>query len=211
MNKLIALILIASIFVGGCAHTTPNPVPLAQVGDDTKNCDAIANEMQQMVNLKTQAAGDRNSQVGTNVALGIAGAFLIVPWFFMDVGNAATVEEKAAQARYLRLEQMQADRKCPPVPGLAQVKPIRDTSGNVTAYDVSATTPNAVANPSAVVEIASDKTRPQTTDVTISPAASNSSTSTPVQKLEALDAMLKKGLISQEEYEAKKGEILKTL
>lgn len=211
MKKTLALVLIISIIVAGCAHTTPNPVPLAQVGDENKSCDAIANEMQQMVNLKTQAAGDRNSQVGTNVALGIAGAFLIVPWFFMDVGNAATVEEKAAQARYLRLEQMQVDRKCPPVPSLPQVKAVKDAAGNVTAYDVSAPTSNPATAPAVVVEIAPDRAKPQTTDVTVLPAGSTTSALTPVEKLEALDAMLKKGLINQEQYEAKKSEILKAL
>src|SRR5690242_17580072 len=116
LNKRVASLLIVSLISASCAHTTPNPVALAQVGDDTKTCDGIANEMQQMVNTQTEAAGERNKQIGGNVALGIAGAFLIVPWFFMDLGNAATVEEKAAQARYQRLAQMQADRKCPSVP-----------------------------------------------------------------------------------------------
>lgn len=115
-NRHVAAIVVAALISAGCAHTTPNPVALAQVGDDTKTCDAIANEMQQMVNTQTEATGERNKQIGGNVALGIAGAFLIVPWFFMDLGNAATVEEKAAQARYQRLAQMQVDRKCPSVP-----------------------------------------------------------------------------------------------
>ena len=113
MNKLVAALLIASSISAGCAHTTANPVILAQPGDETKTCDAIANEMQQMVQARALAESDRNSQIGANVALGVAGIFLIVPWFFMDTGNAATVEERAAQARYQRLNQMQIDKKCP--------------------------------------------------------------------------------------------------
>jgi hypothetical protein len=182
LDRRVASLLIVSMICASCAHTTPNPVPVAQVGDDTKSCDGIANEMQQMVNAQTTAAGDRNSQIGANVALGIAGAFLIVPWFFMDVGNAATVEEKAAQARYLRLQQMQMDRKCPPVPEQAVVTVGPDGKPAVTK--VSETMPAKAAT---------------------------SETLTPAQKLEYLDEMLKKGLITQAEYDAKKLEILKSM
>jgi len=91
-------------------------VPLAQVGDETKSCDAITNEMQQMINKQLEAEGARNAQVGGNVALGVLGAFFIVPLFFMDTSNAHTVEEKAAQSRFDRLQQMAIDRKCPSVP-----------------------------------------------------------------------------------------------
>lgn len=189
LDRRVASLLIVSLICASCAHTTPNPVPIAQVGDDVKGCDAIANEMQQMVNAQTSAAGDRNSQVGTNVALGIAGVFLIVPWFFMDTGNAATVEEKAAQARYLRLQQMQVDRKCPAVPAQAVVAGDPDGKTAVTKVkaEVGDTTP-AVQTKPVVLEVL-----------------------TPAQKLEYLDAMLKKGLITQAEYDAKKLEILKSM
>jgi len=111
MKKLIAALLVTSVLTG-CANTTANPVQLAQVGDETKSCRAIMNEMQEMKNAALTAEGDRNKQVGNNVALGVAGAFLLVPWFFMDTGNAATVEQKAAQARYKRLQSMAEERKC---------------------------------------------------------------------------------------------------
>jgi hypothetical protein len=176
MNKTIIALLVASLISAGCAHTTANPVPVAQVGDDTRTCEGIANEMQQMINARMAAEGDRNAQVGANVLLGVAGAFLIVPWFFMDTSNAHTVEEKAAQARYLRLQQIQADRKCPAVPGQATV--IAGSDGNA-----------AVAQPKLVA----------------------SDVMTPAQKMESLNAMLTKGLITQTEYDAKKAEILKSI
>ncbi len=186
MNKTVASLLVVSMICASCAHTTPNPIPIAQVGDDTRSCEGIANEMQQMINTKTAAEGDRNSQVGTNVLLGVAGAFLIVPWFFMDVGNAHSVEEQAAQARYLRLQQMQADRKCPAVPQQAIVTVGPDGKTVVT---------QAKAETAAVMPV----------------KAVSSDALAPTQKLEALDAMLKKGLITQQEYNSKKQEILKSM
>ena len=114
LKKIIALFLVVSITA--CSTTTPNAVPVAQVGDETKSCDAIANDMQLMVTTKTTAEADKSKQVASNVALGVLGAFLIVPWFFMDLGGAHTAEQKAAQARYDRLQQMQIDKKCPRSP-----------------------------------------------------------------------------------------------
>jgi len=101
-----------SLINAGCASSTPNPVPVAQVGDDNKSCDAILNEMQQMNNAQLTAEGDKNAQVGGNVALGVAGVIFFPLWFFMDPSNAHTVEEKAAKARYDRLQQMAIDKKC---------------------------------------------------------------------------------------------------
>lgn len=179
MKRTVASLLIVAVFCASCATTTPNPVPVAQVGDQQKTCDSIALEMQQMLTAKTQAESDRNAQVGKNVALGVAGLFLIVPWFFMDTGNAATVEEKAAQARYLRLQQMQLERNCPAVPGLPTVAV--DAEGKATVTAVGATPVPAQDRQTAA------------------------------QRLEQLNVLLQKGLISQPEYDAKRAEILKSM
>jgi hypothetical protein len=127
-KKLFVVLLSAAVINVGCVTSTPNPVPLAQVGDETKTCDAITNELQQMRNQQLQAQGDRNSQVGGNVALGVLGAFFIVPLFFMNTGNAHTVEERAALARYERLQQMGNDRKCPSMPSS---KPVQETATQI--------------------------------------------------------------------------------
>jgi len=192
MTKLITILLIASIVSAGCAHTTANPVLLAQPGDDVKSCDAISNEMQQMVETKATAESDRNKQIGANVALGVAGVFLIVPWFFMDTGNAATVEERAAQARYQRLNQMQIDRKCPATPYQSAAAGSPETK----VPSASSTNPSAIPSKAELAPVKAE---------TVGQAL------TPTQKLEALDAMAKKGLITQDEYNAKKQEILRTM
>jgi outer membrane murein-binding lipoprotein Lpp len=112
MKNSVIAVVVSSILVAGCAHRAANPVPVAQVGDETKSCRAIINEMQEMKNTALAAEGDRNSQVAQNVGLGVAGAFLLVPWFFMDTGNAATVEQRAAVARFKRLNAMAEERNC---------------------------------------------------------------------------------------------------
>ena len=193
MKKILIVVLIASIFSAGCASTPANPVPIAQVGDETKTCDAIANEMQKMVTAQVTADGDKDKQIGTNAALGVTGIFLLgIPWFFMDLGGAATAEQKAAQARYERLQQMQIDKKCPATPIVTQ----EQVQGG---ENVIRTTEPITPSPA----------RSSITPTTKPMPASD--LPNPAKKLEDLNTMLKKGLITQDEYNAKKTEILKNM
>jgi hypothetical protein len=190
MKRLLAVVLIASIFSAGCASTVANPVPVAQVGDETKTCDAIANEMQKMITAQVTADGDKDKQIGTNAALGVTGIFLLgIPWFFMDLGGAATAEQKAARARYERLEQMQIDKKCPATPAMKQ----EDVKDGLPV--IRTTTPE----------------KPSPARAAITPKAAASDLPNPAKKLEDLNTMLKKGLITQDEYNAKKTEILQSM
>ncbi len=148
-NRSITALLVVAMMASGCAHTTANPVLVAQAGDDAKSCDAITNEMQLMIQAQATAASDRNKQIAGNVALGVTGAFLLVPLFFMDTGNAATVEERAAQARYQRLNQMQIDKKCPasPIAGpIAAADPPLSTA-SASASALAPASPSNAARP----------------------------------------------------------------
>jgi hypothetical protein len=201
MKKIVASLLIVSVLsmTVGCASTPANPVPLAQVGDETKTCDSITNEMQQMINAQTTAAGDRNSQVGSNVALGVTGIFLLgIPWFFMDLGSSATVEQKAAQARFQRLQQMAADKRCPNVPVMKPDVPLEgDASKSETKPEGDGVT-RTTQPLSPAAAAAYPSTNPKKDDLP-----------NPSKRLEDLNSMRQKGLITKQEYDAKKAEILK--
>jgi hypothetical protein len=201
MKKTIASLLIVSMVTVGCASTPANPVPVAQVGDDTKTCDAITNEMQQMIGAQQTAASDKNTQVGSNVALGVTGIFLLgIPWFFMDLGGAATVEQKAAQARFQRLQQMAADKRCTNVPVMKPDVPVEgDPSApeKTTEKNGITTTTQPLAPASAA---AYPSTNPKKNDLP-----------NPAKRIEDLNVLRQKGLITQQEYDAKKAEILKSL
>jgi hypothetical protein len=208
MKKIVALLLIASISLMGCASKTPNPIPIAQVGDETKSCDAIANEMQQMNDTKLMAEGDGDSQVGKNVALGITGIFLIVPWFFMDLGNAATVEQKAAQARYQRLQQMAIDKKCPKTPVM---KPdITVLNSDLESLQVDPNAP-VTKTSAAGVTTKSQNLAPESSAAYPITSPKGDDLPNPLKRLDDLNSLLKKGLITQKDYDLKKAEILKNL
>lgn len=179
-----------SLISVGCTTTVPMTVPVAQAGDSTLSCDAIANEMQQMITAQLQANGDKNRQTGTNAALGVAGIFTLgIPWFFMNIGDTPTIEERAAKARYDRLQQMGVDRNCPAAP----------YQPNTPNQDGEQSTATPQVNP-----VKSSNTAGISSDV-------NTKNSTALKTLEELNVMLQKGLITNQEYAKKKAEILKNM
>lgn len=111
MKKLLTSLLI-TCFLTACMQTKPNPIPLSQSGDDGKSCSSILHEMQEAKKIQEDSHSSRNTQIGTNVALGITGMLLIVPWFFIDTSNAHTVDMNAAESRFNRLYSMANEKKC---------------------------------------------------------------------------------------------------
>lgn len=111
MKKVIAVVL-SVVILNGCATTTPNPVPLAQTGDENKNCALLFQEISD-ARARVAAAEQAGSvQTRKNAIYGVTGALILVPWFFMNLSNAHDVEKKAAEDRLNRLEVLRANRKC---------------------------------------------------------------------------------------------------
>ncbi|ENT8828954.1 hypothetical protein ACV8SR_01390 [Citrobacter freundii] len=112
MIRKVSLIAASLTFLSACVHTTPMPVQASQPGDSNMSCQSIVTEMEEMTNLVKSKDSELNGQIAKNSALGVTGAFLIVPLFFMDTSDAKTVEGQAAKNRFKKLQQMYADKKC---------------------------------------------------------------------------------------------------
>lgn len=182
MKKIIACTLITSVALMGCAGRAANPVIQDQIGDNQKNCDTLQTEMAG-IQTQIQALIPQSDKTGKNVGLGIGGLFLLgIPWFFMDLTDAEKNEINAYNARYNRLQTIAAQKKCP-------------------FLAVSPDTPESANKPT------SSKTAAPTTNSSM-PA---SNLPNPAKKLEDLNTMLKKGLITQDDYDAKKAEILRSM
>lgn len=54
----------------------------------------------------------KSDKTGKNVALGVAGWFLLVPWFFMDFKNAEQTEYEAYRQRYNNLASIALSKGC---------------------------------------------------------------------------------------------------
>jgi len=112
MRKLVSSVCLSSIlFVSACGGRTPNPVMITQYGDQNKSCEALEFEMSTVQNEIAHLLPNTD-KTGKNVALGVAGWFLLVPWFFMDFKNAEQTEYEAYRQRYNYLATLAMSKNC---------------------------------------------------------------------------------------------------
>lgn len=110
-SKLLIFLFVFQIFAWGCAGRTANPVMSSQYGDPKKSCDALRIELSQTEQEMRRLLPD-TEKGGTNAFLGVAGFFLIVPWFFMDFKDAEQIEVNALRQRYNTLAIMASEKNC---------------------------------------------------------------------------------------------------
>lgn len=110
MKKTVALFLAATVLTG-CAGRTPNPVMVQQYGDTEKSCEALKHDMSFIESEITKLLPD-TEKTGKNVALGVTGAFFLVPLFFMDFSEAEQMEVNAYRQRYNHLATIAIDKGC---------------------------------------------------------------------------------------------------
>lgn len=108
MKKIVIFIL---LFLVGCGGRAANPVMIQQYGDGKKSCQSLEMELSQIEN-EIQQLMPKTNKAGKNIALGVAGAFFIVPWFFMDLSQAEQMEVNAFRQRYNHLLIITSEKKC---------------------------------------------------------------------------------------------------
>ena len=106
--------LITSLVVA-CAGKTPYPIPQSQAGDQYLNCEQIHLQIQDNQS-KMLALVPQQNKMGKNVALGVAGAFFIVPWFFMDFSDAERIEIQGYELRNNYLMSLANSKHCGGMP-----------------------------------------------------------------------------------------------
>jgi len=111
ISKVLILLFSFQIFAYGCGGRAANPVMSSQYGDQNKSCNALRIELSQTEQELRRLMPDTD-KTGKNTALGVAGLFLIVPWFFMDFKGAEEVEVNALRNRYNTLAIMASEKNC---------------------------------------------------------------------------------------------------
>ena len=114
-KSMTAMALAAVVFASACAGRAPAPVAVVQPVDETMNCDAIQAEVNANTQRIAELGSEQGAKVAQNVAAGVAGAFLILPFFLMDFQNAAGKEEAALKSRNDYLANL-ARQRCAPQP-----------------------------------------------------------------------------------------------
>ena len=105
-------VLLCSIFlVFGCAGRTANPTPTVHAGDHNASCTDLESMMSE-IETNINRLMPKSEKTGKNVGLGVAGAFLIVPFFFMDFSDAEKIEIEAYRSRYNHLARLYNSKGC---------------------------------------------------------------------------------------------------
>ncbi len=112
--KIVGLFAV-TLLLSACAGRTPNPVPQRQPGDEVLTCSQIKQELMDN-QTKIMNLIPKENKTGKNVALGVAGAFVLVPWFFMDFSDAERIEVQAYQLRDNWLRTLSTQKKCNALP-----------------------------------------------------------------------------------------------
>lgn len=95
-----------------CAGAPPAPVNVSKASDRFLNCEQISSQIQTITREVNNLSRKENSKQKSNYGLAAAGAFLIVPFFFMNLTESEKVELNAARGRYFALERMARERNC---------------------------------------------------------------------------------------------------
>lgn len=105
------LALAGLILVSACGGKAPNPVAQYQPGDENRSCQGLKGEI---ANNEAEIARliPYEDATGKNVALGVAGAFFIVPWFFMDFKEGEATELQALRRRNQWLREVASNKDC---------------------------------------------------------------------------------------------------
>lgn len=100
-----------ALVVAGCGGKSPNPVASYLPGDEKRSCGGLKSEIA-MNEAEIAKLVPGEDATGKNVALGVAGAFLIVPWFFMDFKEGEATELQALRRRNQWLREVASTKDC---------------------------------------------------------------------------------------------------
>lgn len=102
--------LLVALMVG-CAGRPANPVMVYQHGDSDRSCDALGRELE-LIEADILDLLPQTDKADRNTRLGVAGVFLLVPLFFMDLSKSEQVEVNALTKRYNYLLDIAEKKDC---------------------------------------------------------------------------------------------------
>ena len=111
VNRIGGVLLLAALLVMGCAGRPATPVMVYQPGDQTRSCDALERELELIEDAIVRLL-PKTDKAEKNTRLGVAGIFLLVPFFFMDLSKAEQVEVNALTKRYNHLLTIGQENGC---------------------------------------------------------------------------------------------------
>jgi hypothetical protein len=97
--------------LSACAGRSAHPVMVYQHGDEERSCDALERELE-LIEDDILSLLPETDKADRNTRLGIAGIFLLVPFFFMDLSKSEQIEMNALIKRYNHLLEIADNKEC---------------------------------------------------------------------------------------------------
>ncbi|MGB5540556.1 MAG: hypothetical protein WBO37_10735 [Gammaproteobacteria bacterium] len=110
-NSIVSTLVLTVLLLGGCAGRPAHPVMVYQPQDEGRSCDAIERELELIENDILDLV-PQTDKAHKNTRLGVAGIFLLIPFFFMDLSKAEQVEVNALIKRYNHLLEIGEKNHC---------------------------------------------------------------------------------------------------
>jgi len=104
-------ITLAVLVLMVCAGRPANPIMVYQHGDEESSCDVLERELE-LIGEDILALMPKTDKAEKNTQLGVAGIFLLVPLFFMDISKAEQIEVNALTKRYNHLLGIAVEKDC---------------------------------------------------------------------------------------------------
>ena len=125
-NCCILVVSLCLFLIYGCGGRDPKPIAIYQPGDLDSSCAKLDMQMAQ-VRAGAMKYFPQANKGFTNGLWATGGAFLIVPYFFVDLKDAEQVEFEACRQRYNYLRTIAIDKGCqdsnsPEIPSLMEIK-----------------------------------------------------------------------------------------
>ena len=113
MHKSKHLYILIFLFTcASCAGRTPNPVMISKPEDNIKSCEDFNQELNEIDREIHAKYPKIKQEENTNLAVGLAGAFIPFTAIFKDYKRANLVEENALRLRFNHLVKSEREKKC---------------------------------------------------------------------------------------------------
>lgn len=99
------------LLLASCAGRDAQPVQVVRSSDMQLSCVQLDQE-QLIIDADARKLAGKTDKTVKNASLAAAGAFLVVPYFFIDLSEAEEIELNALRARYMRLERLKEIKSC---------------------------------------------------------------------------------------------------
>lgn len=111
INDMVCVVLLSVLFLTGCAGRNAYPVMVYQHADDIRSCDALEREIE-LIREDIFILMPQTDKADKNTQLGVAGIFLLIPFFFMDLSKAEQIEVNALIKRHNHLVNIGERKSC---------------------------------------------------------------------------------------------------